>query len=186
MSDHCWRQERTLAVVTEAFLDRSLTGLLDWLADGAPEVTALELGKGGYAPTATATGPSCCPTRRPATAVLTVGDGMDAETDVGPVASGAVRERITAIERGVADGAKLVVDGRALDGMRPDDAFVGPTILDEATADMPIVQEEVFGPVLSVVAPSRSTRQSRSSSEPMRATGRRSSRRTGAPTPLPP
>ena len=42
--------ERRLAVVAEAFLDRSLTELMDWLSASAPEVTALELGSGGYAP----------------------------------------------------------------------------------------------------------------------------------------
>jgi sugar phosphate isomerase/epimerase len=37
-------------VVAEAFLDRSLPELLDWLTDAAPEITAVELGTGGYAP----------------------------------------------------------------------------------------------------------------------------------------
>jgi sugar phosphate isomerase/epimerase len=44
------RGHRPLAVVAEAFLDRSLPELLDWLSEAAPEVTALELGSGGYAP----------------------------------------------------------------------------------------------------------------------------------------
>jgi sugar phosphate isomerase/epimerase len=39
-----------LAVVAEAFVDQSLTQLLDWLRHAAPEVTAVELGSGGYAP----------------------------------------------------------------------------------------------------------------------------------------
>jgi sugar phosphate isomerase/epimerase len=39
-----------IALVTEAFLDRSLTELLDFLTDSVPEITALELGSGGYAP----------------------------------------------------------------------------------------------------------------------------------------
>jgi sugar phosphate isomerase/epimerase len=39
-----------LAVVAEAFLDRPLTELLDWLSRAAPQVSALELGSGGYAP----------------------------------------------------------------------------------------------------------------------------------------
>lgn len=42
--------ERRLAVVAEAFLDRSVTELMDWLSESTPEVTALELGSGGYAP----------------------------------------------------------------------------------------------------------------------------------------
>jgi sugar phosphate isomerase/epimerase len=44
------REHRPLAVVAEAFLDRSLPELLDWLSQAVPEVTAVELGSGGYAP----------------------------------------------------------------------------------------------------------------------------------------
>jgi malonate-semialdehyde dehydrogenase (acetylating) / methylmalonate-semialdehyde dehydrogenase len=87
-----------------------------------------------------------------ATEKLTVGDGSDAATDVGPVVSCEARDRIKEwIDRGVADGATLVVDGRAVDGGNPDGAFVGPTILDGVTPGMDIAQEEVFGPVLVVV-----------------------------------
>jgi sugar phosphate isomerase/epimerase len=50
LTDPLNRHDRQLAVVTEAFLDRPLIGLLDWLAEAAPEVTAVELGSGGYAP----------------------------------------------------------------------------------------------------------------------------------------
>lgn len=50
MREHNARQERRLAVVAEAFPDRTLTELLDWLTAAAPEITALELGTGGYAP----------------------------------------------------------------------------------------------------------------------------------------
>jgi sugar phosphate isomerase/epimerase len=44
------RQERRLAVVAEAFLERSLIELIDWLTSAAPEISAIELGSGGYAP----------------------------------------------------------------------------------------------------------------------------------------
>jgi sugar phosphate isomerase/epimerase len=44
------RQGTRLAVVAEAFVDQSLAQVLDWLRDAAPEVSALELGSGGYAP----------------------------------------------------------------------------------------------------------------------------------------
>jgi sugar phosphate isomerase/epimerase len=44
------RAEPELAVVAEAFLEWSLSDLLDWLSAAAPEVTGLELGSGGYAP----------------------------------------------------------------------------------------------------------------------------------------
>jgi malonate-semialdehyde dehydrogenase (acetylating)/methylmalonate-semialdehyde dehydrogenase len=83
---------------------------------------------------------------------LRVGDGLDEATDVGPVISCAARDRIAGwIERGEEGGARVVLDGRAPDGVDPEGAFVGPTIIDDARPEMPIVAEEVFGPVLCVV-----------------------------------
>jgi malonate-semialdehyde dehydrogenase (acetylating) / methylmalonate-semialdehyde dehydrogenase len=89
-----------------------------------------------------------------ATRALRVGDGLDEASEVGPVISCAARDRIADwVARGVADGAKLVVDGRELSGseLSPDGAYLGPTILDEVTAAMEIAREEVFGPVLCVI-----------------------------------
>jgi malonate-semialdehyde dehydrogenase (acetylating) / methylmalonate-semialdehyde dehydrogenase len=88
-----------------------------------------------------------------ATRALSVGDGLDESVEVGPVVSCAARDRIKEwIDRGAADGGRIVVDGRnAHDDTHPDGSFVGPTILDEVAPDAPIVQEEVFGPVLTVV-----------------------------------
>ncbi len=86
-----------------------------------------------------------------ATRALRVGNGIDEAVDVGPVISGAARERIRDwIERGVAQGARLAVDGRDPGG-EPGGAFVGPTIVDAVTPEMEIAQEEVFGPVLCVI-----------------------------------
>jgi malonate-semialdehyde dehydrogenase (acetylating)/methylmalonate-semialdehyde dehydrogenase len=83
---------------------------------------------------------------------LRVGDGMQESSDVGPVISSSARGRILEwIERGVREGGRLVLDGRRAAGADQRGAFVGPTILDEARADMEIVREEVFGPVLCVV-----------------------------------
>jgi malonate-semialdehyde dehydrogenase (acetylating)/methylmalonate-semialdehyde dehydrogenase len=87
-----------------------------------------------------------------ATRSLSVGDGMLESTDVGPVISCDARDRIASwIERGVASGAKIVVDGRAPAGTDPGGSFIGPTILDEVTPEMEIACEEVFGPVLCVI-----------------------------------
>jgi malonate-semialdehyde dehydrogenase (acetylating) / methylmalonate-semialdehyde dehydrogenase len=87
-----------------------------------------------------------------ATRALRLGDGLQEGTDVGPVVSSAARDRIREwIDRGVADGAKLAVDGRDPDA-DPGGTFVGPTILDGVTADMDIAREEVFGPVLCVIS----------------------------------
>jgi malonate-semialdehyde dehydrogenase (acetylating)/methylmalonate-semialdehyde dehydrogenase len=88
------------------------------------------------------------------TRALHVGDGLDEGNDVGPVISCAARDRIGDwIERSVADGAKLVVDGRSPEdaGLSPGGSYVGPTILDEVTPEMDVAQQEVFGPVLSVI-----------------------------------
>jgi len=89
-----------------------------------------------------------------ATRSLRVGDGLEQGTDVGPVISCAARDRIASwIERGVAGGAKLVVDGRGAggDSVSARGAFLGPTILDDVSPGSEIVREEVFGPLLCVV-----------------------------------
>ncbi|HSC03958.1 MAG TPA: CoA-acylating methylmalonate-semialdehyde dehydrogenase [Solirubrobacteraceae bacterium] len=87
-----------------------------------------------------------------ASRALRVGDGLDEDSDVGPVISCAARDRIRDwIERGVDGGAKLALDGRGSAGGDPSGSYVGPTILDDVTAQMDIAQEEVFGPVLCVI-----------------------------------
>jgi len=72
---------------------------------------------------------------------------------MGPVITCAARDRITGlIDRGVSEGASLVVDGRrpTIAG-HPSGFFVGPTLFDRVTPDMTIYREEIFGPVLIVV-----------------------------------
>jgi malonate-semialdehyde dehydrogenase (acetylating) / methylmalonate-semialdehyde dehydrogenase len=94
------------------------------------------------------------PALREATEKLHVGDGLQDGIDVGPVISCAARDRIREwIDRGVAEGATLAVDGREPNGhdLPEDGSYVGPTILDEVTPDMAVAQEEIFGPVLSVI-----------------------------------
>ena len=84
---------------------------------------------------------------------VVVGPGDRADAEMGPVITCAARDRIVdLIDRGVAEGATLVVDGR-----RPRVAghdrgfFVGPTLFDRTTPDMAIYREEIFGPVLVMV-----------------------------------
>jgi len=83
---------------------------------------------------------------------LKVGDGMQPGVTMGPVISGKHRERIIGyIERGVSEGARLLVDGRATRvPERPNGYFVGPTVFDEVSPSMAIGTEEVFGPVASI------------------------------------
>ncbi|MEA2332036.1 MAG: malonate-semialdehyde dehydrogenase (acetylating) / methylmalonate-semialdehyde dehydrogenase [Thermoleophilaceae bacterium] len=90
------------------------------------------------------------PPLREAAEQLKVGDGLDEQTELGPVVSEAARERILGwIERGVEEGAELALDGRAAGG--GPGCYLGATILDGVTAEMDVGREEIFGPVLSVV-----------------------------------
>src|SRR5687767_6358481 len=85
------------------------------------------------------------PPLREAAESLHVGDGADEATEVGPLVSCAARDRVRGwIDRGVEEGATLVVDGRDTDAGvgGPNSAFVGPTILDGVEPEMPIAQEE--------------------------------------------
>ncbi|HEX4723151.1 MAG TPA: aldehyde dehydrogenase family protein [Pseudonocardiaceae bacterium] len=87
-----------------------------------------------------------------ATARYTVGDPTDETTRIGPLASAAQRERVLGyIERGLADGATLVTGGRGpVDGLDRG-CYVRPTVFANVRPDMVIAQEEIFGPVLSIL-----------------------------------
>jgi malonate-semialdehyde dehydrogenase (acetylating)/methylmalonate-semialdehyde dehydrogenase len=79
-----------------------------------------------------------------------VGDPFDAESGMGPVIRQEAKDRILSyVERGLAEGAKLLVDGRTRVPERG--FFLAPTILDEVTPTMAVAREEIFGPVLSIV-----------------------------------
>ncbi|GGN94431.1 CoA-acylating methylmalonate-semialdehyde dehydrogenase [Haloarcula pellucida] len=83
---------------------------------------------------------------------LTVGNGLDEDTDVGPLITGESAERvIDMIEDAVDEGADLVVDGRDFEHPDyPDGNFLGPTLLEGVTTDMDITQTEIFGPVMAL------------------------------------
>ncbi|MCU0561394.1 MAG: CoA-acylating methylmalonate-semialdehyde dehydrogenase [Desulfobacterales bacterium] len=84
---------------------------------------------------------------------VTLGDGLNEKTGMGPVVSAAHRQRVLGyIEKGIAEGAKLILDGRSAKVKDlPNGFFVGPTIFDDVTPDMTIAREEIFGPVVSIV-----------------------------------
>lgn len=82
-------------------------------------------------------------------ASLVVGPGDAPGVQLGPLIRDEHRRRVIEhIERGIADGGRVVSDGRAL-AERPG-FFLGPTILDDVSEDMIVGREEIFGPVLSV------------------------------------
>ncbi len=83
---------------------------------------------------------------------LKTGDGT-AGSDMGPLVTAVHRDKVASyVDAGVREGAKLVVDGRnpkvngAAEGF-----WLGPTLFDQVTPKMSIYQEEIFGPVLSVI-----------------------------------
>ena len=84
---------------------------------------------------------------------LKVSAGTEPGTDVGPLISKAARDRVVGlIERGVAEGATLELDGRnpQVPGYEQGN-FVGPTIFSGVKSDMTIYEQEIFGPVLCVM-----------------------------------
>ncbi|HKK36455.1 MAG TPA: CoA-acylating methylmalonate-semialdehyde dehydrogenase [Paracoccaceae bacterium] len=76
-----------------------------------------------------------------------------ADVDFGPLVTRAAQKRVLGlVDRGVEEGAKLVVDGRGFRMQGYEDGFfVGACLFDDVTKDMDIYKEEIFGPVLSTV-----------------------------------
>ncbi|MGH2351329.1 MAG: CoA-acylating methylmalonate-semialdehyde dehydrogenase [Chloroflexota bacterium] len=83
---------------------------------------------------------------------IKIGYGLNPGVELGPVISGAAKERIVkATDDGQQSGAKLVLDGRGatVEGFEQG-FFVGPTVFDGVTPQMRLARDEIFGPVLSV------------------------------------
>ncbi|MFP3989613.1 aldehyde dehydrogenase family protein [Streptomyces sp. E11-3] len=83
---------------------------------------------------------------------IRLGNGLDEHTESGPLVSAEHRDKVESYVRlGIEEGAKLVAGGK-----RPDEPelqggfFYRPTVFDDCTQDMRIVQEETFGPILTV------------------------------------
>ena len=84
---------------------------------------------------------------------IVVGSGRDPRSEMGPVVTPEARDRIVGlIDSGERQGGELTVDGRGckVDGFEGG-FFVGPTVVDQVTAEMDVYREEIFGPVLSVL-----------------------------------
>ncbi|HEY82304.1 MAG TPA: CoA-acylating methylmalonate-semialdehyde dehydrogenase [Dehalococcoidia bacterium] len=89
-----------------------------------------------------------------AAAKIKVGYGLDESIQMGPMQSADGKQRVSGyIERGLAEGAKLILDGRKpnIIGDYPDTCFLGPSVFEGVTPEMTIAREEIFGPVASVM-----------------------------------
>jgi malonate-semialdehyde dehydrogenase (acetylating)/methylmalonate-semialdehyde dehydrogenase len=83
---------------------------------------------------------------------LQLGDGMQPGVEMGPLVTEDHRKKVAGyIEKGVAEGAKPLCDGREAAKGTSGGFFLGATIFDNVTPEMTIAKEEIFGPVLSVI-----------------------------------
>lgn len=84
---------------------------------------------------------------------LTIGDPTDMSTDIGPLMNRAQRERVEGfIDSGKKDGATVAFQAELPADLNREGMWVPPTIFTDVTPDMKITTEEIFGPVVSVMA----------------------------------
>jgi malonate-semialdehyde dehydrogenase (acetylating) / methylmalonate-semialdehyde dehydrogenase len=135
-----------IVVMPDAVIDKTVGGIVG-SAFGAAGQRCMA---GSVVVTVGAAHERLLPALKEAAEAVRVGDGLDEQNELGPVVSDAARERILgAVERGVKEGAELVVDGR--DTGLSEGCFIGATILENVTPEMELAREEIFGPVLSVI-----------------------------------
>jgi aldehyde dehydrogenase (NAD+) len=83
---------------------------------------------------------------------LVVGDGLDPDTNVGPLINAKQLDRVHSYTGiGVDEGAKLVIGGEKLGDELGGGYFYSPTLFDQASPEMRIAQEEIFGPTITVI-----------------------------------
>jgi malonate-semialdehyde dehydrogenase (acetylating)/methylmalonate-semialdehyde dehydrogenase len=83
---------------------------------------------------------------------VTVGDGADPASEMGPLVTREHRDRVAGyLDSGAEQGAAVVRDGRRDEVTDGDGFFLGPSLLDHVEPGMDAYRDEIFGPVLSVV-----------------------------------
>ncbi len=84
---------------------------------------------------------------------LKIGPGMGKDMDMGPLVTAAHRDKVAGyVDKGVAEGAKLVLDGRKFKAVGHEKGFfLGASLFDDVKPEMTIYKDEIFGPVLAVV-----------------------------------
>nr|WP_297456762.1 CoA-acylating methylmalonate-semialdehyde dehydrogenase [uncultured Halomonas sp.] len=92
-------------------------------------------------------------TMKPKIAALKIGPGTEKGLDMGPLVTGALRDKVLGyLEDGLRSGAELVADGRGLSVAGHEEGFfLGGCLFDRVTPEMRIYREEIFGPVLCIV-----------------------------------
>lgn len=84
---------------------------------------------------------------------MTMGDPADPDTQIGPLVAQRQQARVRGyIESGKGDGARLVTGGSEMPDGLETGWYVRPTLFSDATNDMRIAREEIFGPVLTVIS----------------------------------
>jgi malonate-semialdehyde dehydrogenase (acetylating) / methylmalonate-semialdehyde dehydrogenase len=83
---------------------------------------------------------------------IKVGPGLDPDSEMGPLITREHRDRVAShLDRATAEGATIAIDGRRNPITRQNGFFLGPSLIDNAQPGMQCYEQEIFGPVLSVV-----------------------------------
>ena len=84
---------------------------------------------------------------------IKIGYGLEEGIQMGPLQATHRKERVVGyVEKGVVEGAKLMLDGRDYESSGyPRDCYLGPSIFEGVTDEMTIAKEEIFGPVMSIM-----------------------------------
>jgi acyl-CoA reductase-like NAD-dependent aldehyde dehydrogenase len=81
-----------------------------------------------------------------------LGDPMDPNTNMGPLASAEQQRSVRAfIQKAIDEGGRLITGGVAQPAETPTGYFVAPTVFSDVTVDMSLAHDEVFGPVLAIM-----------------------------------
>lgn len=85
------------------------------------------------------------------TRALKVGDGLDPMVEVGPLINRSARDRVNEyVKVGEAEGARVLIGGK-IHNAKGKGYYFAPTLFDKVTPEMRVAQEEIFGPVLSII-----------------------------------
>ncbi|WP_341990982.1 CoA-acylating methylmalonate-semialdehyde dehydrogenase [Azorhizobium sp. AG788] len=138
-----------LVVMPDADLDRTVDALMGSGYGSAGErcmAVSVAVAVGGI-------GDELIARLAPKVQALKVGPGTDPDSEMGPLVTKEHLAKVSGyVDTGVAEGAKLVVDGRGLKLQGHENGYyLGGCLFDHVTPDMKIYRDEIFGPVLSVV-----------------------------------